>query len=601
LKPSPAARRSASLPGATARLLACSIVLLLHARASVAADGVVAAEHPLAAEIGGAVLAEGGSAVDAAIATSFAVCVLNPSSCGIGGGGFMLIFDPTRQQVAALDYREQAPRRLTESMFQVDGAYVPERSRRGALAVGVPGEVAGLAAAHARFGRLSWSRLVDPAVKLARDGFPVGKHLAHQIAAARATLASDAELAPVFLEADGSPHAEGSIVRWPALGATLAKIARDGAGAFYHGPVARQVEAEIDARGGVLDARDLAAYRPRWRRPLMVKYRGMRLYTMPPPSGGGLALVLALRALEGYDLAALGADTPTRWQLFTEILKFAFADRAEYAGDPAFDPPHPLPGGDEIRARIRAARTFPPEYYAPPLAPRVDAGTSHLSVIAPDGGAVACTTTINTNFGALIGVRGTGIVLNNEIDDFSFDAPNVYGLAPGRANRLAAGKRPASSMAPTIAVAGGRAIVAVGASGGPLIVSATLEVLTNVLDYRLPAEEAVAAPRIHHQWQPNVLLVEPGVRALDRQALARLGHTIKEIPDVAAVSLATALPGMPVAGAGDLRKGGEARVVHSVGTHALATPVGRRDGAEKASYADPAEGRPDRASGPREE
>jgi gamma-glutamyltranspeptidase/glutathione hydrolase len=283
---------------------------------------------------------------------------------------------------------------------------------------------------------------------------------------------------------------------------------------------------------------------------------------MPPPSGGGPALILALHTLQSYDVAALGEGTPTRWQLFAEILKHAFADRARFSGDPAFDPPHALPAGNPLAGRIAASHTNDAAYYGTTRSAPTDGGTSHVSVISPDGGAVSCTTTINTSFGALVAVGGTGIVLNNEIDDFSFDAPNVFGLAPGRANRIAPGKRPASSMTPTVAVEGQHAVAAVGASGGPLIVSATLEVLSNVLDFDLPPEAAVAAPRIHHQWQPDVLLVEPGVREIDREALHRLGHQIREIPGVAAVSLATAWPGRAAAGAGDARKGGGAGSVH---------------------------------------
>lgn len=543
-------------------MLVVALVLLTSRGAPAWARGaaVVAADNPLAADVGLAVLADGGSAVDAAISTALAVCVVHPSSCGIGGGGFMVIYEPGDGAVA-LDYRERAPGAARPELYERDGAYDPARSRRGALAVGVPGEVAGLAAAHARFGRLPWSRLVAPAAALARDGFPVSAHLAGRIAAQAEALGADAELRSIYLDPQGEPWPAGAVLRNPALAATLDRIAAEGPSAFYAGAVAQAIAAEVRARGGVLDAEDLAAYRPTWRAPLATRYRGAAVYTMPPPSGGGPALVLALRTLERYDVAALGLASPTRFHLFAEILKHAFADRARASGDPAFDALPPLPAQDAspLAGRIRASSTLPPEAYGSTAPPPADGGTSHLSVIAPDGSAVACTTTINTAFGALIGVRGTGIVLNNEMDDFSFDSPNLFGLAPGRTNRIAPGKRPASSMTPTVAVEDGQAVVSVGASGGPLIVSATLLVLSNVLDFGLPPEAAVAAPRMHHQWQPDVLLVEPGVRPIDRTALERVGHTIREIPGIAAVSLATDLAASP-AGAGDPRKGGGARV-----------------------------------------
>lgn len=515
---------------------------------------MVAADNPLAAEAGLAVLDEGGSAVDAAVATALAVCVVHPSSCGIGGGGFLVLYDGPSGRAFALDYRETAPARISPELYEEDGRYAPEKSRRGALAIGVPGEVAGLAAAHERFGRLPWRRVVEPALRLARDGFPVSAHLARRLRAQAEALAADPELRATYLDPAGEPWPEGALLRSTALAGTLERIADEGPRAFYSGPIAEAIARTVQERGGVLTVEDLASYRPLWRTPLAVGYRGARVFTMPAPSGGP-GLVLALRTLARYDVAALGVATPTRFHLFAEILQHVFADRALTSGDPAFDPPPPPVPDPPLAGRLSAVRTFPPEYYGTRRRPPADGGTSHLSVIAPDGSAVACTTTINTSFGSLVGVPGTGIVLNNEMDDFSFDAPNVFGLAPGPTNRIAPGKRPASSMTPTVAVRDGRGVVAVGASGGPLIVSATLEVLSNVLDFDLAPEAAVAASRIHHQWQPNLLLVEPGVRPIDRRALELLGHELREIPAIAAVSLATT-----AGGAGDPRKGGGARM-----------------------------------------
>ncbi len=524
--------------------------------------GVVAAENPLAADVGADVLREGGSAVDAAVATAFAACVLEPSSCGIGGGGFLVLWDPAARRARALDFRETAPARTRADLYRDGDRAVVERSRRGGLAVGVPGEVAGLWEAHRRYGRLPWRRLVAPAARLARGGFPASEHLARQLTANAAALAAEPTLSAILLGAAGRPPARGTIVRNPDLATTLDAIGAAGPRAFYRGRVAAAIARAVRDSGGVLDVRDLASYRPRWREPLRVEYRGATVLTMPPPSGGGPALVTALRTLERHDVAALGVDSPTRWQLYAEILKHAFADRAQLAGDPDFGAPARRDAAAVPATRITAAATHPPGFYGTAAPPPPDSGTSHVSVLSADGGAAALTTTINTGFGALVGVPGTGIVLNNQIDDFSFDAPNLFGLVPGRANRIAPGKRPASSMTPTVAVRDGRPVVAVGASGGPLIVSATLEVLTNVLDFGLSPEAAVAAPRVHHQWQPDVLLVEPGVRPIDREALARIGHSLREAPMVAAVSIATSGAG-GFAGAGDPRKGGGAHLAEA--------------------------------------
>lgn len=550
---------------AGAHLLAAVLTATtLFGQTARATPGVVAADNPIAAEIGLDVLADGGSAVDAAIATSLAVCVLHSTSCGIGGGGFMVVFEAATKKSYALDYREVAPAAVSVEAYLDDGTYVRERSRYGAHAVGVPGEIAGLAAAHARFGRLPWARLVRPAADLARTGFPVSRHMARMLAMKADGIAKDPLLSSILLREDGSPPAEGEILKMPALAETLTRVAAEGPTAFYDGPVAASIAGAVQKAGGVMTAQDLAEYEPVWREPLHTDYRGSEIYTMPPPSAGGTALVLALDTLAGMDVKALGPSSPERYHVFAEILQHAFADRAVSSGDPAFDAPLPRADGKSLLARIDRTRTHGPEHYGTSGksagAPNDDSGTSHISVIAPDGSAAATTTTINTAFGALLGAPGTGILLNNELDDFSFPGPNFWGVTPGRTNRIAPRKRPASSMTPTVAVRDGKAVVAVGASGGPLIISATLEVLTNVLDFGLPPEAAVAAPRIHHQWQPRTLLVEAAVLPEDRKALEALGHEIREIPGIAAVSLATVFPETGAAGAGDPRKGGAARM-----------------------------------------
>jgi gamma-glutamyltranspeptidase / glutathione hydrolase len=517
--------------------------------------GGVASEHPRATEVGLAVLARGGNAVDAAIAVAYAVCVLNLSSCGIGGGGFMLIRDHDGR-VHALDYRETAPALAHRDLYRRDGAVLSELSRIGALAVAVPGEVAGLEAARARFARLPRAELLAPAIALARDGFPIGAHLAGAIAGNLEAIRTAPSLAPLLLHADGSPRAEGETLRLPALAATLAAVARDGADAFYRGPVAAELARTDGQAGGILTARDLATYRVRWRTPVHIRYRGLELFTMPPPSSGGVLLEI-LNILAGDDLAAMGPRSPGYLHLLAEAMKHGFADRARWYGDPAFTsvPVARLIAPEyarELRARIRPDRTLATDSYG-----TVDHGTSHLSVMDDEGMAVACTTTINTAFGAMLVAGTTGVLLNNEMDDFSIapGVPNMFGLIGGEANAVAAGKRPLSSMTPVIATDTAGPRFAVGGSGGPLIISAVLQTVLGMVDFGLDPAAAIAAPRIHHQWAPPILGVERGIDAATTAELERRGHATRVLPFAAAVQ-AVARDAGGFTAAADPRKGG---------------------------------------------
>jgi gamma-glutamyltranspeptidase/glutathione hydrolase len=528
---------------------------------------MVASEHVLGSEAGASMLAAGGNAIDAAVATSFAVCVVNPSSCGIGGGGFMLIYLGRERRARAIDYRETAPAALHPDLFVRDGAVVPELSRRGGLAVGVPGEVAGLSAVLRRHGRLPLATVMRPAITYARDGFPVGPHLAKEIARQREALAQTPALAALFLHPDGTPLAEGDILRRPALAETLQRIADAGPEAFYRGPIAAQIAGSVQAAGGVLTENDLRDYRPVWRTPLRLDYHGDRIYGMPPPSSAGVLLAV-LGILDADQLMQLERESPTYLHLLAEAMQHAFADRARFYGDPdATDVPlrqllAPANLGS-LRQRIRASRTGDPSTYGSTIgsaaAPARDHGTSHLSVMDAEGNAVACTTTINTAFGSFVVAGDTGIILNNEIDDFAVQAgaPNVYGLTGSEANALAPGKRPLSSMSPIIVTRRGKPLLAVGGSGGPLIISGTLQVLLNVLAFDLDATSAVAAARVHDQWTPSGLAVEPGIPPAARATLARLGHPVREVPAMGAVQ-AVRRDGNMFEGASDPRKSGEA-------------------------------------------
>ncbi|MFN8544835.1 MAG: gamma-glutamyltransferase [Candidatus Binatia bacterium] len=522
--------------------------------------GAVAAEHQLAANAGAEILRAGGTAVDAAIATAAAVCIVHPASCGVGGGGFALVRTANGTE-RALDFRECAPAAATAGRYLQDGTPVPERTRTGGLAVAVPGEVAGWVALHDHGGRLPLARVLAPAVRLARDGFPLAAtpHLRREIERNTELLAADPGLRAVFLAPDGTTPGPDFRLVQAELARTLEAVGREGTRGFYAGARAAAIARTVAARGGVLTVRDLSAYRPLWRRPLVAGFRGRRIVTFPPPGSGGIVLeVLAL--LAGDDLAA---GTPATFHLIASALAQGFADRARWYGDPTFTP-IPL---DRLLAphRLRALRArWSADHVVEPTAElRADHGTTHVSVVDAEGNAVALTTTINTAFGAGILVPGTGIILNNEMDDFAV-APgqaNVYGLTGTAANAIAAGKRPQSSMSPTIVLRGRRPELVVGGSGGPLIVSGVVQTVLGVTAFGRDVRAAVAAPRVHDQGAPPALAVEPAVPADVREALGRMGHQVREIPAVAAVA-ATGLAthGRPVA-AGDRRKdGGEAVV-----------------------------------------
>ncbi len=544
-------------------------ILLLPVTARAAASGthgMVAADHRLASQAGLEMLQRGGNAVDAAVATSFALGVVNPASCGIGGGGFMLIYLARSGQAVALDYRETAPAAASPDMFVRDGRAVPELSRRGGLAVAVPGEVAGVAEALRRYGSLPLRVLLEPAIRYARDGFLVEQHLAEEIAATSTGLQADSTLARTFLHADGSPVHAGETLREPELAATLQRIADGGAEAFYRGPVADRIASSVQAGGGVLTANDIAEYRPKWRLPLWAHHAGATVITMPPPSSGGGVLLELLGILEQDDLASLGQNSPAYVHLVTEAMQHAFADRARLYGDPDFVavPLSQLLSAANtaaLRRRI-GAHTLASDAYGSILDRHTpmarDAGTSHLSVMDAEGNAVACTTTINTAFGALLAAGDTGVILNNEMDDFSAQpgAPNVYRLIGAEANAVAPRKRPLSSMTPTIVLRDEAPVLALGGSGGPLIISATAEVLLNDVDFHLPVAEAVAAPRFHDQWTPPVLLIEPAL-APAKSVLARYGYVVKEMDHMGAVQAVSRNAGV-LTGAADPRKGGEA-------------------------------------------
>ena len=528
--------------------------------AATAPRGMVAAEHELAAKAGVEILEHGGNAVDAAVAAVFATGVVNPSSCGIGGGGFALIHDGKTRQDHVVDFRETAPRAAQPDMYLRDGKVVPGLSLRGGLAVAVPGEIKGLARVLRDFGTLPLATALVPAIRYAEQGFAVGSHLAAELGANADEIRRHPALAAVYLRADGKPFTEGETLVQKDLARTLRAVAAGGPRAFYDGPIAQTLVRAVADEGGIVDAADLRSYRERVREPLRARYRGLTIVGAPPPSSGGGVVLEILNVLDGYDLRSEGAKSAFALHRIAQAEALAFRDRARHYGDPDFvevpiarllSPAH----AEELRREIGGASPAPERAEAPPDR----GGTAHTSALDAHGYAVAITSTINTAFGSMVMVPGTGIVLNNEMDDFSAapGIPNVYGLVGNSANAIAPGKRPLSSMSPTIVLRGHAPLLTLGGSGGPRIITATVQTLVNVLDFGMDLEAAVSAPRIHEQGIPPPLFVEPALEAAIVAGLRKLGHEVVEARDLGAVGAAmTTSRGL--VGVGDARKGGAA-------------------------------------------
>jgi gamma-glutamyltranspeptidase/glutathione hydrolase len=554
------------------------VALLLPGCAGGGARGIVVADHPLAAEAGAEMLRKGGNAVDAAVATSFALSVVRPESCGIGGGGFMLIRlhnDPRHgSAMLALDYRERAPGSAAHDMFE---SLPEDASRESGHAVAVPGTVAGLLHALDRYGSLDRAAVLAPAIRIAETGFWSDDTLEDALPVLRSTLdtnrrgaqASDTTLRRLYLQPALTQGRR--FIRNPEQAAALRLIAADGAEAFYSGPIAGAIIKTVNENGGAITARDLESYRITESRPLKGEFRGRTILTMPLPSSGGVTLLQILRLVElRPDMLERLSPTSGRYlQLIVEAFKFAFADRAEYFGDPEFgpDPTRAVLADSRLKNRAKAidpTETFPPEHH----------GTSHLCVVDRWGSAVACTETINLSFGARLIVPEYGFCLNNQMDDFLTrrGKPNAFGLTQSDRNLPAPGKRPLSSMTPTIVLTrAGDVEMVVGASGGPRIITATLQVMLNVMLLGMNASNAVDAPRVHHQWQPNKAEIEdrmdfevPGSardytrwRGEVSRALVARGHVVINSDDGAAVQIIWR-GGSGWQGAADPRKGGSA-------------------------------------------
>lgn len=536
--------------------------------------GVVAADHPLASQAGIEMLRRGGNVVDAAVAVGFALSVLRPASSGLGGGGFMVIWDAENQRSIALDYRERAPLAATRDMYAEGGS---EASRRGALAVAVPGHVRGLCHALKKYGTLPLSTVLQPAIRFAEEGVILD---AHELSGRRSKVQSVQKLSRDFpglwegylgsgsLTAqndDGTPRPWKS----PQLPA-LKRIARDGADAFYQGPIAESIVNHLQQRGGILSIEDFRQMDVVERDALTGEFDGMQIVVMPPPSSGGVAILESLNILTwleehklGSRLESLGHNSPKYLHVLTESLKHAFADRATWLGDPDFAdiPVSRLTSPEyaaELGKRISLEQTRPLKDYGRHV-PINDGGTTHFSIIDAAGNAVACTETINTGFGSWEVDPKYGIVLNNEMDDFAArpGKPNAFGLIQSEASAVGPRRKPLSSMSPTILVRNGKAVFVAGASGGPRIISSTLQVLLNMTRFHMSPTEAISKPRIHHQWLPETLLLESPLDTTIAEQLQKLGHETARRNNLA-TSQAARRTADGVQAASDTRKNGRA-------------------------------------------
>lgn len=552
------------------RLLVIFFLVVLSFRASArervleSSAGLVVADSELASAAGMEILKRGGNAVDAAVATAFALSVVDQASSGLGGGGFMVIYRAQDKKSFALDFRETAPRAARRELYTKDGKPVPSLSLTGALAVGVPGEVAGLVEARRRFGTLPLGALIAPALKLASNGFPLDPTLRIAIERQQTAMKRFADLGSIYL-ANGAVPAEGAVIRQPALAETLKAIAAQGSQVFYQGWIGAAIVDTIQKNGGVMTADDLKRYKPVWREPLIGAYRDRTVITMPPPSSGGVAILEMLNILEGYKPDQFRHNSAEYLHLLTEAMKHAFADRAQFLGDPDFVhvPIRKLTAKDYaawIRGRISPDKTYAPTFYGYYNYNAEKGGTTHFSVIDRFGNAVACTQSVNTRFGSKLLAPRTGIVLNNEMDDFAIHAGigNVYGLIGNEANSLRADKRPLSSMAPTIVLRQDRPELVVGAAGGPRIISATLQTILNVVDFHMPVGAAVEAPRVHHQWLPERLNVEAKIAVEERKGLEQRGHVLREQSELGVVQAIT-WQNSTMSGTADSRKTERAR------------------------------------------
>jgi gamma-glutamyltranspeptidase/glutathione hydrolase len=538
----------------------------LRIEAVTARNGMVVAQEKRASRIGVEILEKGGNAIDAAVAVGFALAVTLPKAGNLGGGGLMLVHLAERNEDVAIDYRETAPRDTPPDVFlDPNGDADPTKSRESGLGVGVPGTVAGLTVALDRFGsgKFTLAELIAPALALARDGIPIEDDLVDSLLLAQPRLARWPSSARIFLKPDGTALGPGDRLVQPDLAASLDAIARDGARAFYTGPIADQIVAAVREAGGRMTRGDLEGYAAMLREPVRDTYRGYEIVSMPPPSSGGVHLIEMLNILEGFPPPEMASASPATLHLMIEAMKLAYADRAEYLGDSdAVDVPIERLTSKDYAATLRAGIDPKKARLSVDIrageAPASSGGnTTHVSIVDRDGNAVANTTSLNFNYGLGLTAGQSGILLNNTLDDFAAKpgAPNAFGLTGGAANAPGPNKRPLSSMTPTIVLKDGAPAFVTGAPGGSRIITSVLQVLVNAIDFKKPIAEAVAAPRVHHQWLPDEVVVERTLPADTVRALVARGHKVRVGPTSGSANSIAVTPAGLV-GAADTRAKG---------------------------------------------
>lgn len=515
-------------------------------------QAMVVSAHPLASEVGKEIMLKGGNAVDAAIATQLALAVVYPGAGNIGGGGFM-VAKMANGEVASLDYREKAPLAGSKDMYLDEQGEVIERaSTRGHLAAGVPGTVAGLFAAHQKYGRLDWATLVQPAIDLAANGWLLTEREAAKLNGNReAFLTYNTVVPEFFIAEEGTEWKAGDTVSIPDLAATLKRIQSDGKDGFYAGETAVLIVEEMQRGNGLITLEDLSAYEAKWRTPILGKYKSYEFISMPPPSSGGIALAQLFNAVEDYDLSSMSFHGVESMHLLAEVERRVYADRAKHLGDEDF---YAVPKAELMNKAYMVNRmsdfdtnkaTSSDAISAGDPAPYESDETTHLSVIDPEGNAVSVTTTLNGGMGSKVFVGGAGFLLNNEMDDFSIKpgTPNMFGLVGGEANAIAPGKRMLSSMTPTIVTKDDKVFMVVGTPGGSTIITSVFQTILNVVEWNMGMQEAVNAPRFHHQWLPDGISIERGEFQPEvRGELVEMGHRFFERSAIGRVDAILVLP-----------------------------------------------------------
>ena len=504
---------------------------------TIGTGGMVVSQRKLASQVGAEILAKGGNAVDAAVATAFALAVVLPRAGNLGGGGFMLVYLAEEDKTIAIDYREKAPSRATRDLFlDSEGNYDKTKARFSLLSAGVPGTVAGLAHALEKYGTMSWSEVITPALNLAKNGFEVTHDIENVLTLYKKRLTSNLAASKAYYKKDKVPYRAGETLKLPDLAWSLQQLKRFGPKAFYEGKIAKKIVDEMERNGGIISFEDLANYHVSEREPLRGTYKNFNIVSMPPSSSGGVHLIQMLNILESFSLKEMGFGSSNYIHLLSEVMKRAYADRSVFLGDTDFAEV-PLLGltskeyAKELSRKISLDEVTPSidVLVGDPL-PYESPDTTHFSVMDKMGNAVSNTYTLNFSYGSGIVIPGTGFFINNEMDDFSSKpgTPNAFGLLGAEANAIAPFKRPLSSMTPTIIFKDGNPHIIVGSPGGSRIITTVLQVVLNLMEFEMNVAQAVASPRIHHQWLPDLLLVESGFSLDTLNILEKKGHKLRE-------------------------------------------------------------------------